>query len=248
MERCDATQLSQRNGRVTVAKSLKEQNNIKIWMFIAVNILVFYSVLVSGKIELTGLKEALINAATLVPAAIAGALATAINALPSSQMKARLVYMRWTNPLPGHRVFTRYAPQDPRIDMDRLQQIVGTIPTDEAEQNRVWYRLYKPVADQPLISAVHRDFLLMRDFTALSAILILVMAPLAAYLIADKRVAASFGLLLVVELLFFGRAAANCGIRMATNVLATVAATSPKAPAKRKAAARKPAKPADGAA
>ena len=231
-----------------MAKSLKEQNNTKIWLFIAVNSLVFYSVLVSGKIEVTGIKEALVNAATLVPAAIAGALATAINALPSSPMKARLVYMRWTNPLPGHRVFTRYAPQDPRIDMDRLKQVVGSIPTDEGEQNRLWYRLYKPVADQPLISAVHRDFLLMRDFTALSAILIFVVAPLAAYLIADKRVAASFILLLVAELLFFGRAAANCGIRMATNVLATIAAASPKAPARRRAAPRKPAKPADGAA
>lgn len=231
-----------------MAKSLKEQNNAKVWLFIAVNSLVFYSVLVSGKIELTGIKEALVNAATLVPAALAGALATAINALPSSPMKARLVYMRWTNPLPAHRVFTRYAPRDPRIDMDRLKQVVGSIPTNESEQNRVWYRLYRQVADQPPISAVHRDFLLMRDFTALSAILILVMAPLAAYLIADKRVAASFILLLVAELLFFGRAAANCGIRMATNVLAAVAAASPKARARRRAAPRKPAKPADGTA
>ena len=120
-----------------MAKSLKEQNIAKIWLFVAVNSLVFYSVLVSGKMELTGIKEALANAATLVPAALAGALATAINALPSSQMKARLVYMRWTNPLPGHRVFTRYAPRDPRIDMDRLKQVVGSIPTDEGEQNRI---------------------------------------------------------------------------------------------------------------
>ena len=120
--------------------------------------------------------------------------------------------MRWTNPLPGHRVFTQYAPQDPRIDMERLKQAVGPLPTDEAEQNRTWYRLYKPIADQSIISTVHRDFLSMRDFTALSAILILVMGPLAAYLIADKWVAASFVLLLVVELLFFGWAAANCGI------------------------------------
>ncbi len=221
--------------------SLKEQNNSKIWLFIAVNSLIFYSVLVSGRIELNGLKEALVSAATLVPAAIAGALATAINALPSSQMKARLVYLRWTNPLPGHRVFTRYAPRDPRIDMDQLKQVLRTIPTNEDEQNRVWYRLYKPVADQSVINAVHRDFLLMRDFTALAAILILLMAPFAAYLIADKLVAGVFITLLGVELLFFGRAAANCGIRMATNVLAITAAPSSKAPARSKAQQRKPA-------
>ena len=230
-----------------MAKSLKEQNNIKIWLFIAVNSLLFYSVLVSGKIELNGIKEALVNAATLVPAAIAGALATAINALPSSQMKARLVYLRWTNPLPGHRAFTRYAPRDPRIDMDQLKQVLGTIPTDEDEQNRVWYRLYKPIADQPVINAVHLDFLLMRDYTALAAILILLMAPLAAYLIADKRVTGSFIILLGIELLFFGRAAANCGIRMVTNVLAIIAAAPPKAPARRTAPQSKSAKSAGGA-
>ena len=88
----------------------------------------------------------------------------------------------------------------------------------------------------------------MRDFTALSAILILVMAPLVAYLIAAKRVAASFILLLLAELLFFGRAAVNCGIRMATNVLATVAAATSEGRARRRTALRKPAKPADGTA
>lgn len=206
-------------------KSLKEQNNQKIWLFVAINSLFFYSVLVSGKIELSGLKEAVVNAATLLPALVAGAVATAINALPSSEMKARLVYLRWKNPLPGHRVFTKHAPCDPRIDMAQLKRAVGSIPTDEAEQNRVWYRLYKPIADQPVISSVHRDFLLMRDFTALATIFIVVTGPLAAYLLVEKMAAGIFIAILVGEFLFFRQAAANCGIRMATNVLAIAAAT-----------------------
>src|SRR4051812_2191989 len=127
-----------------MAKSLKDQNNWKLWLIVAVNCLFYYSVIVTGSVRLEGLKTALFSASTLLPVGIAGIVATVLNALPSSTTKARLVFLRWHNPLPGHRAFSKYAPSDPRIDMARVARLLNNkLPQSEGEQNSAWYRLYR---------------------------------------------------------------------------------------------------------
>ena len=46
-------------------------------------------------------------------------------AIYSAGMKARLVFLRWKNALPGHRAFSIYGLSDPRVDMDRIKKSLG---------------------------------------------------------------------------------------------------------------------------
>ncbi|EHP42302.1 hypothetical protein OR16_15274 [Cupriavidus basilensis OR16] len=57
-----------------------------------------------------------------------------LTGLLSHEAKARLVYWRIRNPLPGSQAFTKYAPADARTDMKALARNVGALPTDPASR------------------------------------------------------------------------------------------------------------------
>lgn len=86
-----------------MAKSLKEQNNLTLWMVVAVNALFFYGVLNADAIRMDGLSAVFKQAQTLVPIGIAGVVVAVLNALPSADVKATLVFWRLKYALPGHR-------------------------------------------------------------------------------------------------------------------------------------------------
>jgi hypothetical protein len=91
--------------------------------------------------------------------------------LLSHKAKARLVFWRIANPLPGSAAFTRHAPADPRIDMDALAKNVGALPTDPDEQNAKWYKLYREVNGDPAVSYAQKLYLMYRDMAAMSFLL-----------------------------------------------------------------------------
>lgn len=90
--------------------------------------------------------------------------------LVSSELKAKLVFWRIKNALPGHRAFSSLAPCDARIDMKRLKAKMKTIPKDPKEQNTSWHRLYKKYEEAPTVKNSHRNFLLARDLSTISLI------------------------------------------------------------------------------
>jgi len=204
-----------------VAKSLKGQNTWKLWLIVAFNALFFYTVLEANTVRLIGLSALLSEAERLVPIGIAGIVATVLNALPSADLKATLVYWRLKHALPGHRAFSIYALKDTRINAPRLlKTFKGTFPSDPAEQNAAWYKLYKTVRDDPSVRDAHRTFLLLRDYTALSAFFLMVFGPWALFIMTDKLGAATYVGLLVGQFLLARQGAHNAGVRMVTNVLA----------------------------
>jgi hypothetical protein len=157
-----------------VPKSLKEQNRWQIWLIIAVNSLFLYGVVEANAIEIDGIRSIFTDASKLVPFGLAVVVATVLNGLLPASAKARLVFLKWRNPLPGHRAFSRCMSADPRIDPAAVQRAIGgPLPVDAVEQNQVWYRLYKKVENDPAISQVHRDFLLTRDYTALAVLFLI---------------------------------------------------------------------------
>lgn len=93
-----------------------------------------------------------------------------INVLPQN-VKSALVYWKPLGVLPGAEAFTKYGPADPRIDMAALKKNAGTLPTDQAEQNSKWYKLYKQVANEPEVAEAHEQFLMYRDMAAMSLVL-----------------------------------------------------------------------------
>jgi hypothetical protein len=90
----------------------------------------------------------------------------------SQLMKARLIYWKWSNPLPGAKAFTKYVKEDERIDEAKLQRHVGVFPTEPKEQNSKWYGLYLKVKNEVSVLDAHKAFLLYRDAASLSLILL----------------------------------------------------------------------------
>jgi hypothetical protein len=211
-----------RNG---AGKSLKEQNRWQIWIIVAVNSLFLYGVVQANAVRTDGLRDALTGMQNLVPVGLALAIATVLNGLVSPDMKARLVFLRWHHPLPGHRAFSRYALLDPRIDTSALEKLYGgLLPAGPVEQNRAWYRIYKTVENDPAVRQVHRDFLLLRDYTALSAVFTVFYGVAGLYAIPSTRTAIIYLLVLAAQSLIARQAASNYGVRMVTTVLARRAA------------------------
>ena len=164
--------------RPTISKSLKDQNNWKLWVTIAANALFFYGIMISHEIGLDGLKALISQIGSLIPVGIAGIITIVLNSLPSSVTKARIVYLRWLNALPGHRAFSVYAPHDPRIDMDLLSTLFkGGLPSEPRDQNSAWYSEFRTVENDAKVYSVHRDFLFLRDYTTLSALFVVMFGP-----------------------------------------------------------------------
>jgi hypothetical protein len=157
----------------------------------------------------------------------------------SHDVKARLVYWRVANPLPGSRAFSKYGPADVRIDMKALAKNVGTLPTEPGEQNAMWYKLYRLASDDAAVAHAHKLYLMYREMTVISFVLTPLVpaalwyagAPPATWWIA----ASLFGLQYAVCAI----SARHSGTRFVCNVLAVHATTKIKAePSARRAAAR----------
>jgi hypothetical protein len=219
-------------------KSLKDQNRWQLWIIVAANSLLLYGVVQANAIKADGLRAAFTDAQNLVPVGLALVIATVLNGLVSADMKARLVFLRWRHALPGHRAFSKYAVRDPRIDLSALEKLHGgPLPVDPVEQNRAWYRIYKTVENDQAVRQVHRDFLLLRDYTGLCAVFIAFYGAAGLYAIPSMKVGMVYLLVLIAQYAVARQAASNYGVRLVTTVLARRAAkegtAAPKVPRKR---------------
>jgi hypothetical protein len=215
------------NGTDESRKSLKDQNRWQLWVIVVANSLFLYGVVKANAIAVTGLRAAFTDIQSLIPVGLALVITTVLNGVISAETKARLVFLRWHDVLPGHRAFSIYAMSDPRVDRAALIKLHGgPLPVNPVEQNQAWYRIYKAVENAPAVRQVHRDFLLLRDYTALSTLLILIYGTLALYVIRSKEVAAMYLVFLVLQYAVVRHAASNYGIRFVTTVLAQGATIS----------------------
>ena len=137
--------------------------------------------------------------------------------------KARLVFWRWTHPLPGSRAFTKYMDEDDRVDADALRQYEDPLPTDPRQQNRLWYRWYREVEEDPRIRQVHRQYLFSRDYAGLAILLACSLSPLSVWQLGSATIAGLYSAALMGQYFLARRAAYNHGVRFVTSVLATKA-------------------------
>ena len=142
-----------------------------------------------------------------------------VNVLPH-KVKCMLVYWKPYGWLPGCEAFTKYGPQDPRIDMARLAANAGPLPTEPQKQNSRWYQLYKMKAEEIEVAEAHKLFLMYRDMATITVFLI-PMVPLTLYYAfapaASQWMAAGA---LLVQYLVTSLSARHSGIRFVTNVVA----------------------------
>lgn len=147
-----------------------------------------------------------------------------LNGLLTSDFKAKLVFWRRKNVYPGFRVFTELSQSDPRIDKNNLRQFYGGFPTDPIEQNKLWYKIYKDNENHSMIFESHRNFLLSRDLTGFSFILICLypLSIVVARHIFEGSLKNMFWylLFLIVQYVGFSWVSRIYGNRFACNVLA----------------------------
>ncbi|MBM7486112.1 MULTISPECIES: hypothetical protein [Bradyrhizobium] len=210
-------------------KSLKDQNKWQLWLAIAGNAAAAYAASQWTDVATTGLHGLFDGALHLLPVGLAVLLTSVANALVGPDAKYRLVFLRMHNALPGHRAFTEYGPRDPRIDMSEVKRQLGNkLPRDPDEQNKAWYRLYKQVEKAPPVESVHREFLLLRDYTALSLVFLVALGALAGFAVRPATVLAGYLGFLVLQFVLVRLAAANCGKRFVTTVLAEQSVATPQ--------------------
>lgn len=215
-----------------VAKSLKDQVRWQLWLAIATNIVGFYVVMQWDDISAAGIKALVTKSANLLPVGLTAVITTVINGLLSPDLKARIIFFRWRHALPGHRAFSEAAPKDPRIDMARLKKACGNkLPDDPAEQNQLWYRIYKTVEKKPAVEHGQRDFLLMRDYGVFAALSIFVFGIAALVVLKSTDAALIYIGVLIIQFILVRQAASNYGKRFVTTVLAekSVGSAAPRA-------------------
>lgn len=205
----------------TTQKSLKDQNRPQLWTIIAANAVAFYGVAQWDSISASGIESLIKHAANLLPVALTITLTTVVNALISSDNKARLVFVRWKHALPRHRAFSKYAQSDPRVDVARVKRALGNeMPSDPEQENRIWYRWLKVTEKLPAVEQSHRDFLLLRDYTALSALFLFGFGLAAWFIVESIQARLLYALALLAQFVIVRHAAATVGARFVCTVLA----------------------------
>jgi hypothetical protein len=201
---------------------LKARNVWWLRLFIGVNMAVFVSTAIGQQLTAASLDhfwQRLSGKDGLL--AFCLALATIVlNGVLGDLGKARLVFWRWKNPLPGCRAFSAIMVTDPRIDAARLRSRLSPVPSEPKEQNAAWYRLYKAHADKQTIREAHRAYLLTRDMAALAAVFA-VSFSIGGFIAAiGWKVAALYSGALLAQYVIVATSARNYGSRFVANVLA----------------------------
>lgn len=218
---------------MTADKTLKEQNAWLVRAVVVVHLAVFSWVALEPiKLVTLGREELLDKIQeALVPGSISLAIIiltkmVLLGLIPPS-LRDRLVHLRWTNPLPGASAFTRIGPRSSRVDLPAVGAKFGPLPEEPAEQDRLFYRIYREHRDEVGVRDAHRSYLATRDIATINVLLLIVAPWLAWWMTGDAHRAGVYALGLLGSYLMFAVAAKNYAQRMVQNVLACASCGTP---------------------
>jgi len=156
-----------------VTASQKDENRLTLYSAVLLNAVVLYALVTTQKVAPAEWLRALADLQLAIPAVVGLGFVTLLNSQLSPKGKERIVFWEWEHPLPGSRAFSWFLPRDHRIDTAALAARFGPFPTEPAEQNRTWYRIYSTVRDEPAIVTMRRTYLFARDYAALVALMLI---------------------------------------------------------------------------
>jgi hypothetical protein len=199
-------------------KSLKSEYQKWLWMLATADLIgvaLFILPTVGAGGDLSKLANWRLLTTVLVPVVVL----LLVNVLPH-KVKSMLVYWKPYGWLPGSEVFTKFAPDDVRVDMLALAKHVGPLPKKPREQNTRWYQLYKLVENRTEVAEAHRSFLMYRDMAVLSLAFV-GLAPVFLYFAGAPRgtqwLAAA---LFLAQFILTALSARWSGVRFVCNVVA----------------------------
>ena len=133
--------------------------------------------------------------------------------------KARLIFLRWSDPLPGGEAFSRWMYTDSRIDVQEVKTKHGPLPSERGAQNRLWYKMYKAVSSDKGVEDASKHYLLCRDAYLVALIMGLLSTVALTWFGEGYRVKIAFGAANLFVCLLFWRAARLAGFRLVKQVL-----------------------------
>jgi hypothetical protein len=165
--------------------------------------------------EIKKLDAVTIKNLVLIPS-ISILLSIVFNGILTSNIKYRIVFLKWANPLPASRL-QKIIKDDPRFNIEQVIEKYGPIPSDPKQQNIYWYqKLYKNHQDVEKVRDIHRLFLMTRDMTAIS-FLVLIVSILNVLFFNGTMIQI---LIVLVEYLLLRQVCCNYGNRFVATVVA----------------------------
>ncbi len=200
---------------------LKSKNAAYLWLFIGINFALFLSVVIGAQLtyESVGHFWQRVSAKNGLIAVCMPLATVVLNGVLGDVAKARLVFWRWKNPLPGCRAFSELVHTDPRIDVAALKAKHGAFPRSPKDQNALWFQIYKKQTAALTVSEAHRVYLLTRDMASLSLIFALVFSLCALLSPIHWGVTFIYCAALSGQYLLIATSARNYGRRFVLNVL-----------------------------
>ena len=199
---------------------LKSSYKTTLWLFAVANVAIFWSAVIVRDVSNLGQIFSSIGARDATFAALGPVAILVLSGIISASNKARVIYWRYTHPLPGCFAFTRYLPGEHRASRSVLEEKWGPLPTDPAEQNQLWYQMYRDVESEIRIHETHRDSLFSRDLTGYAVIFLVVFGVAAALSTLPWKTTGFYIGFLIVQYVALMVAARTYGVRLVCNVLA----------------------------
>lgn len=206
-----------------MAASLKDSYRWQLFAALAANLALYYGLTKGLNLAEIRPDTALTHVAGLLPSGLAVALCGIINAQLTPIQKARIVFLRWNDPLPGSRAFSHHAANDARIDMRSVQAKWAPLPNDPHKQNALWYRIYQQEQETQAVRHLSRDWLFARDYACTCALLFLALGGVGVFQMPSAASWSIFIAIISAQFLLARRSAVHHAERLVTTVIAQAA-------------------------
>ena len=206
---------------------LNKSNQTALKSFAVINVVVFWGIFVSG-VDLSTIPHLWrsISVKDGLFAAVAPLATFVLDGLLTANAKARLVYWRWQNPLPGSTAFSRHLLNEPRADREQIVRRWGPLPQAPRDQNAFWYRIYEYLKSEFRVHEANRAWLLSRGLTGYAVVFLPCLGIPTLFMDTPETVASWYLAFLFLQYVLIAVAARTYGIRLVCTVLAIASNTS----------------------
>lgn len=207
-----------------MTQSLKDANRLQLFAVLTGNLVLYYALVKGLSLQDVDAETLKTHLTTFLPGGLALALCGILNSQLTYLQKARIVFLRWHDPLPGSRAFSHYAPQDPRINMKAVRAKWSPLPKGAPQQNALWYQIYQQERGTGAVDSLNRHWLFARDHASLCVLLLLALGALGIYQMSSPFSWLAFAGILLSQFLLARRSAVNYAERFVLTVIAQAAA------------------------
>ncbi|WP_206733712.1 hypothetical protein [Pseudoxanthomonas composti] len=197
---------------------------MQLFAALAANLALYYALVKGLSFSEFKMETATAHLSALLPGGLAVALCGILNSQLTYLQKARIVFLRWRDPLPGCRAFSHYVAKDPRIDMKAVRAKWSPLPKGAQQQNALWYRIYQQEQGTEAVNHLNRHWLFARDYASICVLLLIALGALGIYQMPSALSWFVFVGIVLTQFFFARRSAVNHAERFILTVIAQAAA------------------------